>query len=266
MKRHVLILLALAVAGNLPAAAPSAPDSLPGIIFAHTVRSGAAIAPADDAKEPRAFQRGDTFSATGQTLLSDKGEPIALVFSNGDSLYLPNGGRLIFNEFTQAAVTDTSVHREYEPSHSMVRLTLTQGTLALAARKMDPTSTFTLIAGQLQVQSISQSLVVSVIGDTVTITLFDGTAVVTVPETGFHDTLQAGITATFSPKNLHDSYPLQLTPTTTAQSDLFGGWVSDARRTESKVYFFGPPHNLEVRQILPVDFTQKMSIDDPRYR
>ena len=266
MKCGLLLLAALAVAGDAPSPAPATAGPRPGMIFAQTVRNGTTILPAAPDAKSRALIRGENFFATGQTVTAPAGLALSLILSNGDALYLPGGGRLTLDEFTQDPVFLTDRARDYEPSRSTVRLSLAQGTLAVSGRKPVPTSTLLLTTPLAMLTFNSQSFVVRVEADSLTITLFDGTADVTVPETKFHDTLLAGQTTTLARKDLQAVYPLKSAVITTADNDRLGVWLTAARNAESRVTFQGMGKNFTASQRLPMSFTQQMSADDPRYR
>ncbi|HVU38979.1 MAG TPA: hypothetical protein VHC95_11645 [Opitutales bacterium] len=260
MTRVLAIFTTLALAAPAPAA-----DTVPGVIYVQTARAGATVTTAAGTP-PQPLQAGETLSAAGQVLNMPGNAVVALVFSNGDALYLPHGGRLTLDEFTQGPVADTSRDRAYEPSRSTVHLTLAQGTLALTGRKPVATSDLALTTPLAKFTCHSQTFITRVDTDTVTLTLIDGTADVTIPETGFHDTVQAGQTITLSRQDLHASYPLKLAGITTAESDKFNGWLAAARLEESRVTFSGTPGKLKASVRISQDFTLQSSVDDPRFR
>ncbi len=273
MIKTLLILAAMGAAAagadSAPAAAPSvAPSTAPraGAIFAQTVRDGTTILPAGPGAKARPLVRGENFSASGQGVNAPTGLALMFVLSNGDALFLPGGGRVTLDEFTQDPILDTSRDSAYEPSRSSLRLTLAQGTLAVSGRQPVPTSNFTLTTPLAQLSFHSPSFVVHADKDSLALTLFDGTVDVTVPETGFHDTVLAGQTATLTRQNLHAPYPLQLTTITTDDHDHFGAWLATATSVGLRFTFTSVGPNLVAAQRVPQSFTEQISADDPRYR
>lgn len=273
MIKTLLLLAALAAAAagadSAPVAAPSsAPPTAPrqGAIFAQTVRDGTTILPAGPGAKARPLARGENFSASGQIVNAPTGLALMFVLSNGDALFLPAGGRVTLDEFTQDPVFDTSGDNTYEPSRSSLRLALAQGTLAVAGRQPVPTSNFALTTPLAQLSFHSPSFVVHADKDSLMITLFDGTVDVTIPETGFHDTVLAGQTATLTRQNLHAPYPLQLATITTDDHDRFSGWLATANSVGMRFNFSSVGRNLVVTQRVPQSFTEQISADDPRYR
>jgi len=267
--RSLLILAALAAVSTgadstPPATTPTAPHA--GVLFAQTVRDSTTILAAGPGAKARSLARGETFSANGQIVYVPAGLALLFVLSNNDAIYLPAGGRLTLDEFTQDPISDTNSDLEYEPSRSNLRLTLAQGTLAVSGRKPVPTSAFTLTTPLAQFSFHSQSFVVHADGDGVAVTLLDGTVDVTVPETGFHDTLLAGQTATLTRQSLHAPYPLKLATISTDDQDHFNRWLAIANIAEIRVTFSGTGQDLVATQLVPQSFTQQISADDPRYR
>jgi hypothetical protein len=274
MIKTLLILAALAATAGAdsapaPAAAPAvAPPTAPrqGAIFAQTVRDGTTILPTGAGAKARPLARGENFSASGQIVNAPSGLALMFVLSNGDALFLPAGGRVTLDEFTQDPAFNTSGDNAYEPSRSTLRLTLAQGTLAVSGRQPVPTSAFMLATPLAQLSFHSPSFVVQADKDNLALTLFDGTVDVTVPETGFHDTLLAGQTATLTRQNLHAPYPLQLTTITTDDHDHFRAWLAIAGSTGARFNFSSAGPNLVAVQRVPQSFTEQISADDPRYR
>ncbi len=261
---RTLAILALALTASARAATP---EAVPGAILVQTARAGATIAANGKDAKAQALKPGETLAATGQLLDMHDNSPVALILSNGDSLYLPMGGRLTLEGFTQDPISDTSRNgREYEPSRSALRLNLAQGTLALSGRKPVATSTLTLTTPLARFDCQSPSFIVKVEADSVTFILIEGTAEVTIPETGFHDTLQAGQAATLTRQNLKASYPITLANISTADNQKFAGWLTAARMTERRVTFTGTPGKLTPHTQIPQDFTQQTSVDEPRFR
>ena len=265
MSRSFLILAVLAATSAGAAAAPTVTPRA-GEFFAQTVREGTTILPAEPGSKVRPLARGENFSASGQIVNAPAGLALMLVLSNADALYLPNGGRLTLQEFTQDPTFDTSRNRDYEPSRSTLRLALAQGTVAVSGRQPVPTSTFTLTTPLAQLTFHSQSFVVRAEADSVAITLLDGSVEVTVPETGFHDTLLEGQTATLTRQNLHAAYPLQLSTISTSDHDRYGAWLAAANIAGIRTTFSDTGPTLTATQLLPQSFTQQISVDDPRYR
>jgi len=265
MKWCLLLLVALAAPGEAPAPAPVAAGPRPGAIFAQTVRPGTTVLPTGPGAKSRLLTHGENFAASGQLLTIPSDQALALILSNGDALYLPVGGRMTLEEFTQDAVFVTDHDRDYEPSRSTLRLNLAFGTLAVSGRKPVPTSSLILTTPLAQLTFHSQSLVVQVEADKLTITLFDGTVDVTVPGTGFHDSVLGGQTATLARKDLTAPYPLKFSPITADDNDRLNGWLAAARTVESRVTFLGDGKKFTFYQRIPFAFTQQMSADDPRY-
>jgi len=265
MTRSLFILTALAAAS---AGAGSAPTTEPrlGDFYAQTVREGTTILAAGPGAKVRPLTPGENILAQGQIVNAPNGLAVMFVLSNSDALYLPAGGRLTLEEFTQDPFFDTSRDRAYEPSRSTVRLNLAQGALAVSGRQPVPTSAFVLTTPLAKFSFHSQSFVVRVEGDSVALTLFDGTVDITVPETGFHDTLLEGQTATLTRQNLHAPYPLQLATITTVDHDRYDGWLAAANTTSIRYTFSSEGKNLVAAQLLPQSFTQQISVDDPRFR
>jgi len=262
MRRAFAILAASLVASATVHAAAAAP----GAIFAQTARVGVTVTSTAKDAQPLALVVGETFSASGQVLNAPENLATTLILSNGDAVCLPVGGRVTLEEFTQEPIPATVTDRDYEPSRSTLRLNLAQGTLLVSSRKPDSTSTLSIATPLARFDCHSQSFAVRADGNSVTLTLFDGTVDVTVAETGFHDTLQAGQTAVLSRQNLHAAYPLKITNTTTAESDKLGVWLAVARTTERRITFTADDDKLQPHQQILQEFTQQMSVDDPRYR
>jgi hypothetical protein len=265
MTRSLLIWAVLAAASAGAGSAPVAEPRL-GDLYAQTVREGTTILSAGAGAKVRALTPNENILANGQTVNAPNGLALLFVLSNGDALYLPTGGRLTLDEFTQDPFFDTGRDRAYEPSRSTVRLTLAQGTLAVSGRQPVPTSAFVLTTPLAKFSFHSQSFVVRVEGDSVALSLFDGTVEVTMPETGFHDTLLEGQTATITRQNLHAPYPLQLATITTAEHDHYDGWLATANLISIRYTFSNEGKNLVATQLLPQSFTQQISVDDPRFR
>ncbi len=265
MKWCLLLLAAMAVAGDAPPPAVAATGPRPGEFFAQTVRTGTTVLPGGPGAKTRALTRGENFTASGQLVTVPADLALALILSNGDVLYLPVGGRMILDEFTQDPVYLTDRDRDYEPSRSTVRLNLAQGTLAMAGRKPVPTSDLIVTTPLAQLTFHSQSLVVQVEADKLTITLFDGTVDVSIPATGFHDTLLGGQTATLARQDLQSAYPLKASVITEDNNSRLNGWLTAERTAESRVTFIGNGKKFTVYQRIPFTFTQQMSADDPRY-
>ena len=267
MKWCLLLLVALAATGDTPAPAqaPAATSPRPGMIFAQTVRAGTTILPGSPGAKTRPLTRGENFPASGQLLTVPADEALALILSNGDALYLPAGGRMTLDEFTQDPIFLTDHDRDYEPSRSTLRLNLALGTLAVSGRKPVPTSSLTLVTPLAQLTFHSQSLVVQVEANKLTVTLFDGTVDVKVPETGFHDTILGGQTSTLARPDLHATYPLKTSAITAENNDRLNGWLTAARTVENRLTFIGSGKNSTVYQRVPFSFPQQMSADDPRY-
>jgi hypothetical protein len=223
------------------------------------------ITSGDKNSESSALKRGTILAAQGQILNAPGGLAAALVLSNGNALYLPQGGRLTLQEFTQEPVTDTSRDRNYEPTRSNVRLSLDDGLLVVSGRNPVPTSTFTLSTPLAQINCHAKSLVVKVDADSVTITVLEGIAEVTAQGTQSHDAVQAGQTATISSQSLHDAYPLKFNPTSTDVHDRDSVLVDSARRVESYITFTGTLQHFQVAVRIPADFTTQISADDPRF-
>ncbi|HTB63187.1 MAG TPA: hypothetical protein VK737_06325 [Opitutales bacterium] len=272
-----LIFAALAAAGTgdsaaPPAAATAAPTPAPvaalqpGAFFAHTVREGTTELTTEKGAAPRALTRSETFTASGQTVNAPNGLTLMLVLSNGKALFMPQGGRITLDDFLQDPVFFTDRDRSYEPSKSNLRLTLTLGTLVVSGRKPEPTSTFTLTTALAQFSFHAQSFVVHADADTVAVTLMDGTADITIPETGFRDTLLPGQTATLTRPNLHNPYPIKLGPILTADQQHFTDWLALATLTESQISFSLQNKKWAATQRIVQSFTQQTSPDDPRFR
>ncbi len=267
MKR-IIAMFSVALAVGAAFAATATPDvggAGPGAIFAQTARVGVTLTPATPGAQPTALTAGETFAASGQVVTAPEDLATLLVLSNGDSVYLPLGGRMTLDEFTQDPVTDTGTSPDYEPSRSNVRLSLAEGTLLVSGRQPNSTSTLTILTPLARLDVHSHTFAVKVGANSVSLTLFDGTAVVTVTETGFHDIVQDGQTAVLSRQNLHADYPLKMADTTTADHDTFTAWLTAARTAERRVTFIGTPGKLQVRQHIPRDFFEQMSTDDPRF-
>jgi hypothetical protein len=274
MTRALAILALLLTAGAraatpdaaaAPAAATTTP--VPGIILVQTAREGATLAPAGKDAKAQALKPGQTIAASGQLVDMQENAPVELVLSNGDSFYFPLGGRLTLDEFTQDPITDSSHNdRDYEPSRSSVRLNFSQGTLVASNRKPVPTSTLTLTTPLARFECLSPSFVVLAGADSVTFVLLEGTAEVNIPETGFHDTLQAGQSATLTKAGLKANYPLKLANITTADNQKYAAWLAAARMAERRVTFTGPAGHLLPHTQIAMEFTQQMSVDDPRIR
>ena len=240
-------------------------DPAPGLIYVHTVRANTTLTATGAAARP--LLRGESFAATGQALTVPSGQALALVLSNGAAAYMPDGGRLTVGEFTQEPVTDQKKDPTYEPSRSNLSLKLDAGTLVVTSRIPVPTSTFTLTTPLAQFKFHSSSeLIVQVKADSVIVTLDQGTADLLVPETGFTETLQKGQTATLTRETLHQPYPLKLDRTTTVQGSQFGQWVALARWATDRVDFNFDGKQWHPSLVVPFDFTQQTSADDPRFR
>jgi hypothetical protein len=263
MKRAKMFFALVVILGGMARA--SAADLAPGAIFVHTARDGTTLTSTNKGGEGSGLMRGTVFAAHGQTLNAPAGLAVALVLSNGNALYLPNGGRLTFQEFTQEPVTDTGHDRSYEPTRSNLRLNLDQGTLVISGRTPVPTSTFTLTTPLAQINCHAQALAVKVDADSVTVTVLDGIAEITAQGSQTHDAVQAGQTVTISRQTLHDAYPLKFTTTTTDANDRYSVLVNSARRIESYTTFTGPPQHLQVALRIPTDTTMAISADDPRF-
>jgi hypothetical protein len=265
MNRRILPNLLAALAALALAAAPvrAAPEA--GLIFVNSARSGVTLTPTGGSARPLA--RGELLTASGQTIDVPASLPLLLVLSNGAAAYLPAGGQLTLEEFTQEPVSDTSQERDYEPSRSSLRLNLAQGTLVLTGRTMVPTSTVAITTPLAQFNCHSQSLLVRADGDSLTITIYDGTADFTIPATGFKDTLQAGQTATLTRASLHDPYPFKLTRITTDDQTHFQDWWNISRAAELRTDFIRSDSDkkLYLRQAVPYEFTTQLAVDDPRY-
>lgn len=243
------------------------PDTVPGAILVQTAREGATIAAAGKDAKPEALKSGQTITASGQLVDMQANAPVAFILSNGDSLYFPLGGKLVLDEFKQEPIADTShTDRDFEPSRSSIRLNFSQGTLVASNRKPVPTSTLTLTTPLARFDCLSPSFVVQAEADSVVFILLEGTAEITIPETGFHDTLQAGQSMTLTRANLKANYPIKLANITTADNQKFGGWLAAARMAERRVTFVGAPGRLQPHTQIAQEFTQQMSVDDPRFR
>jgi hypothetical protein len=263
MKRAVLFFaLWVAVMGTTRA---TATDLVPGAIYVHTAREGTTLTAGDKGAQASALRPGSIFAAGGQILNAPTGVAAALVLSNGNALYLPNGGRLTLQEFTQEPLTNTGDNRDYEPTRSNLRLSLDQGTLVISGRTPVPTSTFTLTTPLAQINCHAQALVVKVDVDSVIVTVLDGIAEITTPGTQLHETVQSGQTATISRQTLHEDYPLKFTPTTTDTHDRYSVLVDSARRVESYTTFTGTHQHFQVTLRVPVSYTMAISADDPRF-
>ena len=263
MKRTALFLMLLTALGS--AAGATAADLESGAIYVHTARNGTTLTAGNKNGQTSALIPGTVFGADGQVLNAPAGLAAALVLSNGNALYLPNGGRLALEEFTQEPITDTDRDRSFEPSRSNLRLNLTQGLLVISGRNPVPTSTFTLTTPLAQINCHAKSLVVQVDANSVTITMLDGVAEVTTPGNQAHDTVQAGQTATISRQTLHDAYPLKLATITTDAKEHFGVFMASAHRIESYTTFTGTRQHFQVALRIPVDYTMQISADDPRF-
>jgi hypothetical protein len=276
MTRSILIFAALAAAGVGDGAPPnatpaatvaSAPVAMrPGAIFAQTVREGTTVLPAEKGAQSRPLARSENLAADGQTVNAPNGLALMLVLSNGKAVFMPQGGRVTLDEFSQDPVFFTDRDRGYEPSKSNLRLTLTQGTLVVSGRKPEPTSTFTLATALAQFSFHAQSFVVHADGDNVAVTLMDGTADITIPATGFRDTLLPGQTATLTRQNLREAYPIKLGPILTADQQHFTDWLALATQTESEITFSEQNKKWVATQRILQSFTQQTSPDDPRLR
>jgi len=252
--------LACAAACLLPAAAWAVNE--PGLIYVHTARDGIT---AQSAANTTILARGQTFTASGQVITAPPAQPLVLVLSNGSALCLPDGGHLTLTSFTQEAVADTSNDRDYEPSPSQTNLVLDQGALALAMRVPRPTSTLAITTPLAQLSCLSQSLVVIAAPDEVSIAVFDGTVNLTVPSTGFTETLQTGQFATLTRASLSQKYPLQLAAISLVQNHQFGSWVEMARWAAARVDFIRGAKGLHPRLVTPVEFTKGISVEEPRF-
>jgi ferric-dicitrate binding protein FerR (iron transport regulator) len=256
--------LALALCGLAPALLRADPE--PGLLYAQTARPGTTITANATATAARPLARGETLTATGQVLNTPVGQPLLLVLSNGSTAYLPSGSQLTLEEFTQEPVDSTIKDRDYEPSRSTLRLNLAQGQLVFAGRQADPTSIITITTPFAQFRCHSQSLVVEVTGDSVTITLFEGYAEVLIPDIKYHDTVQGGQTATLTRKTLHDPIPLKPTLISDQQNTRLGNLLASARWAELRVGFVRKDGVLRPQIVVPKDFNLQTSVDDPRFR
>jgi len=262
MTRRSLLLLIVSCAAVwlLPAAAWAVNE--PGLIYVHTARDGIA---AQSAAGATTLARGQTFTASGQVITAPPAQPLVLVLSNGSALCLPDGGRLTVASFTQEAIADTSNDREYEPSPSQMNLVLDQGALALAMRVPRPTSTLAITTPLAQLSCLSQSVVVIAAPDQVSIAVFDGTVNLTVPTTGFTETLQTGQFATLTRSSLSQKYPLQLSAISLVQNHQFGSWLNMATWAAARVDFIRGAQGLHPRLVTPAEFTKGISVEEPRF-
>jgi hypothetical protein len=258
-------LLALLAAGLFPSASRAAPE--PGLVYVHTVRGNTTTTGGQNASAPtQALAQADTFFVTGQQISVPLKSPLVLVLSNGAALALPEGGQLKLEEFAQEPVTDTAKQREEEPTRSNIRLNLATGALVLAGRTPVPTSNFTITTLLAQLRCLAKSVVVVADANALTVTVFDGTVSLSIPGTGFSETLQTGQTATLARSALAEKYPLKLSRITATQEHDFGAWLELAQWAAMRVDFSRAGDKLHPRQVVPETFTQQMSMDEPRYR
>ena len=243
-----------------PAAA--APD--PGLIYVHTVRGDTTVQNGNAASRP--LQRWETLAATAQWLQAPQNQPLVLVLSNGSALCLPEGGKLRLEEFVQEPVKDTSTRRLEEPTRSTLRLNLESGALAFAGRTPVPTSTFAVTTPLAQLNCLASSLVVVADANALTVTVFSGVVKLSIASTSFTETLQTGQTATLAREDAAKAFPLKLMRITAGQEHEFGAWLEVARWAEARVDFVRTDGPLRAQQVVPQPFTQKISVDEPRYR
>ncbi|MGA2052235.1 MAG: hypothetical protein ABSH19_02870, partial [Opitutales bacterium] len=214
--------LAWAICGLQPAVAFAGTE--PGLIYVHTARGDITVQ--DSPAGPvTSLARGAAFAAVGQIVTVPDAHPLVLVLSNGSALCLPDGGQITLKSFTQEPVVDTSTDRDYEPTPSQLKLSLAQGSLALAMRTPKPTSTLDIATTFAQLSCLSRSLVVIATPDQVSIAVFDGTVDLTIPSTGFTETLQAGQFATLDRASLTQKYPLKLDAINLVQQQQYGAWL-----------------------------------------
>jgi hypothetical protein len=262
MTCRLSFLIALLLAACSPARLLAVTE--PGLLYVHTARDGITTQSASGAANTT-VARGDTFSAAGQVVTAPAASPLVIVLSNGSALCLPEGGRLTFTEFLQEAVADTSTDREYEPSPSSLKLTLDQGTLAIACRVFKPTSTLDIATPLAQLHCLSQSLVVIATPDQLSIAVIDGTVSLAIASTGFRETLQTGQFATLDRATLAQKYPLKLGSISLVQRHDFGNWIGMARWAAARVDFVRAAQTLRPRLVTPVQFTQGIPVEEPRY-
>jgi hypothetical protein len=235
----------------------------PGLIYVHTARGDITV---QSAAANTTLARGDAFTATGQVVTVPDAQPLVLVLSNGSALCLPTGGRLTLTEFTQEPVVDTSLDREYEPTPSQMQLTLDQGALAVAMRTPKPTSTLAITTPLAELHCLSRSIVVLAAADEISIAVFDGTVTLTIPSTGFTETLQTGQFATLDRASLALKYPLKLARINLVQQHEFGDWLNMGRWAAERVDFTRVNQSLHPRLVIPVEFTKGISVEEPRFR
>jgi hypothetical protein len=223
-----------------------------------------------DTKAPGApatsVTRGLTFDVSGQSFSVPDQSPLVLVLSSGTAIFVPTGGNFTLEQFTQEPVVDTGRDREYEPTASNLSLRLTNGTFAFAERIPVPSSTLTISTPLAELSGQSRSFVLQVGADKLSIAVFEGVVKLTVPSTGFAETLQSGQYVTLQRSALAQSYPLQLANIGVVQQHDLGEWLDMARWAEARVDFARSGDKLHPRLILPVDFTTQISAEEARYQ
>jgi hypothetical protein len=255
--------LAWTACGLLPLAALATPE--PGLLYVHTAR-GDVTEQSTPAGAAVPISPGDSFPAIGQLVTVPDAQPLVLILSNGSALCIPGGGRLTLESFTQEPVADTSIDTDYEPTTSQIKLALAQGSLALAMRTPKPTSTLAIATPLAQLSCLSRSLVVIATPDEVSIAVFDGTVGLAIPSTGFTETLQTGQFVTLDRASLTLKYPLKLDAISLVQQQEYGAWLDMARWAAARVVFTRVAQTLHPHLVIPVEFTQGISVEEPRFR
>lgn len=102
------------------------------------------LAYAQATKGGESLAMGQAFEPTGLELNTDANGFAAIVFSNGVSLYLSPRTRLVVDEFQQTPFDSRPDDFDFEPSRSVLKISLIEGLIAVSQRDPNPISELTI--------------------------------------------------------------------------------------------------------------------------
>ena len=173
----------------------------------------------------------------GARFLGTNDAALALYFSNGLGLSAKGVFAFSVETYRQTPFAPSYQDREFEPSRSELSLQLDNGVFGIW--RTSPRATSDLLIktslAELRVESSACALWVS--DDTLAICLKNGIAYLTIPETGFSETVQTGQYVVLKKSAFSKPFPLEVSQATIVEKTKLDALIELARWPYERIYF-----------------------------
>lgn len=205
------------------------------------------------------------FQPDGVTLSTNRDGFLAVVFSNGMSIYMGPSSQLKVIEFAQQPWHPEESNPDFEPSRSKINIQLIEGEFAITQRQAFPTSEILFTVPQGTIETISPALFVQLGPTEASLFVLDGRAIFSPTSQNRRDFVQFGQRLNLNQARQVDS-GIALDRIGHEQNKMIEELLTRSRLAAARTVFIIDGNVLGARAVRPVHFFERRAAYDPMIR